>query len=61
MKKKKKVYNFTYMFVSDVTDIAHVHDTSLVSNHAHSDGVFAHLGGHVLVYLDTQVLQHQQS
>ena len=53
--------NFTYMFVGYVAHIAHVHDTSLVSNHANSDGVFTHLRRHILVDLDAQILQHQQT
>ena len=49
------------MFVCYVANVAHVHDAALVPNHADSDGVFAHLWGHVLVDLDAQILQHQQT
>lgn len=53
--------NSTYMFVCYVAYVTHVHDATLVSNHADGDGVFAHLGRHVLVNLDPQILQHQQT
>lgn len=42
----------TYMFACHIAYIPHVHDATLVSNHADSDGVFAHLRRHVLVDLD---------
>lgn len=53
--------NFTYMFVCYVAYVTHVHDATVVSNHADSDGVFTHLRRHVLVNLDAQILQHQQT
>lgn len=44
--------NSTYMLVCYVAYVTHVHDATLVSNHADGDGVFAHLRRHVLVNLD---------
>lgn len=48
------------MFARDVPHVANVHDATLMPDDAHSDGVFAHLGGHVAIHLDAQFLQHQQ-
>lgn len=51
----------THVFTCHIAYVPHIHDTTVVPNHAHSDGVFAHLRSHVLVYLDAQILQHQQT
>jgi len=49
------------MFACHAAHVAHVHDAALVSDHAHCDGVLAHLGRHVLANLHAQILQHQQT
>ena len=51
----------TYVFAGHVADVPHVHDASVVPHQAHGDGVFTHLRRHVLVDLDAQVPQHQQT
>lgn len=48
------------MFARDVPHVANVHDATLMPDDAHSDGVFAHLGGHVAIHLEAQFFQHQQ-
>lgn len=57
----KNYFIFTYMFTRHIAHITHVHDATLMSNHADSDGVFTHLGCHVFVHLDAQIFQHQQT
>lgn len=49
------------MFTRHIAHITHVHDTTLMSNHANSDGVFTHFRRHVFVHLDAQIFQHQQT
>ena len=61
LRSKSKDEDTTYMFAGHVAHVAHVHDAALVSDHADSDGVFTHLRRHVLVDLDAQILQHQQT
>lgn len=51
----------THVFSCYVAHVSHIHDAAVVPNHAHSDGVFAHLRSHVLVHLDAQIFQHQQT
>lgn len=57
----KSYFIFTHMFTRHIAHITHVHDATLMSNHADSDGVFTHLGRHVFVHLDAQIFQHQQT
>lgn len=49
------------MFARDVPHVSDVHDATLMPHDAHGDGVLAHLGGHVAIHLDAQLLQHQQA
>lgn len=49
------------MFTRHIAHVTHVHDATLMSNHANSDGVFTHLRCHVFVHLDAQIFQHQQT
>ena len=48
----------TYVLVQDGADVAHVHDPALMPDHAHSDGVLAHLRRHIAFHLEAQVTQH---
>lgn len=50
-----------YMLARDVANVSHVHDAPLVSNYADSYGVLTHFRCDVLVYLDAQIFQHQQT
>lgn len=49
------------MFTRHIAHITHVHDATMMSNHANSDGVFTHLRCYVFVHLDAQIFQHQQT
>lgn len=51
----------THVFARDVPHVAHIHDATLMPHDAHGNGVLAHLGGHVAIHLDAQLLQHQQA
>lgn len=51
-KQESEWNSWTHVFTSYIAHIPHVHDATLVTNHADSDGVLADLWRHVFVDLD---------
>lgn len=49
------------MFARDVPHVSNVHDTTLMPDDTHSDGVFTHFRSYVATHLDAKFFEHQQS
>lgn len=49
---------FTYMSASNISNISHIHDLPLVSDHTHCDGIITDFGCNVAFHLYPQIPQN---